>query len=114
MTWPARSRRPTRLADLTDLDANQVYGQIIAAPSKEFLGLVRLPPTVYTRMRKKLARVPGLVVVRRTERLFDSIAPAVAGSVGTETAAVLRQDGEPYRPGTTVGLSGLQRPTSAG
>jgi len=96
------------LADLTDLDANQVYGQIIAAPSKEFLGLVRLPPTVYTRMRKKLARVPGLVVVRRTERLFDSIAPAVAGSVGTETAAVLRQDGVPYRPGTTVGLSGLQ------
>jgi cell division protein FtsI/penicillin-binding protein 2 len=96
------------LADATDLDANQVYGQIIAAPSKEFLGLVRLPPAAYARVHRKLARVPGLVVVRRTERLFDSIAPAVAGSVGTETAEVLRQEGVPYRPGDTVGLSGLE------
>jgi len=96
------------LAEATDLDSNQVYGQIIAAPSKEFLGLVRLPPATYARVHRKLARVPGLVVVRKTERLFDSIAPAVAGSVGTETAAVLRLDGVPYRPGDTVGLSGLE------
>jgi cell division protein FtsI/penicillin-binding protein 2 len=43
------------------------------------------------------------------ERLFDSIAPVVTGAVGTETASVLRQNGVPYRPGTTVGLSGLQQ-----
>jgi cell division protein FtsI/penicillin-binding protein 2 len=96
------------LGHVTGLDSNQVYGQIIAAPSKGFLGLVRLPPAAYARMHRRLSRVPGLVVVRRTERLFNNIAPAVAGSVGTETALVLRQQGVPYRPGDTVGLSGLE------
>jgi cell division protein FtsI/penicillin-binding protein 2 len=96
------------LAAVTGLDAGQIYGQIIAAPSKTFLALIRLQRGSYLRLRSQFARVPGLIVAHRRERLFDSIAPAVAGSVGTETALVLRQDGEPYRPGTTVGMSGLQ------
>jgi cell division protein FtsI/penicillin-binding protein 2 len=96
------------LAAVTGLDASQIYGQIIAAPSKAFLALIRLQPASYDRLRARLGRVPGLMVAHRTERLFDSLAPVVAGSVGTETALVLRQDGEPYRPGTTVGMSGLQ------
>jgi cell division protein FtsI/penicillin-binding protein 2 len=90
------------------LDAPQVYGQIIAAPSKSFLSLIRLRPSDYDRMRARLARVPGLQVHERTERLFQSSAPVIAGSVGTETAEILRTDGVPYRPGATVGLSGLQ------
>lgn len=89
-------------------DASQVYGQIIAAPSGSFLSLIRLGPAGYARLRHKLAKVPGLRIVSRTERLFDSIAPVVTGAVGTETAQVLRQDGVPYRPGATVGTSGLQ------
>jgi cell division protein FtsI/penicillin-binding protein 2 len=96
------------LASVTRLDSSQIYGQIIAAPSRAFLGLIRLQPAAYARMQSKLGRVPGLVVVKQTERLFDSLAPVVAGSVGTETAEVLRLEGVPYRPGTTVGLSGLQ------
>jgi len=90
------------------LDAPQVYGQIIAAPSKSFLSLIRLRPGAYDKMRARLARVPGLQVHERAERLFESIAPVIAGSVGTETAEILRTDGVPYRPGATVGLSGLQ------
>jgi len=90
--------------------SSQVYGQIIAAPSTSFLGLIRMTPATYDRLRRRLASVPGpLIVHRRMERLFDSIAPAVTGAVGTETASVLRQNGVPYRPGTTVGLSGLQQ-----
>jgi cell division protein FtsI/penicillin-binding protein 2 len=98
------------LAAITGIaSSSQVYGQIIAAPSTSFLGLIRLPPATYARLRHRLARVPGpLIVHQRTERLFDSIAPDVTGGVGTETALVLREDGMPYRPGTTVGLSGLQ------
>jgi cell division protein FtsI/penicillin-binding protein 2 len=110
--FPGRLAHPQQtaeaLAAATGLDPTQVYGQIIAAPSKAFLALIRLQPASYARLRPKLTRVPGLIVAHRPERLFNSIAPAVAGSVGTETALVLRQDGEPYRPGTTVGLSGLQ------
>lgn len=90
------------------LDASQVYGQIIAAPSKSFLSLIRLRPASYDRMRARLDRVPGLQMHERSERLFESIAPVIAGSVGTETAEILRTDGVPYRPGATVGLTGLQ------
>lgn len=97
------------LAAATGLDsASQVYGQIIAAPSNYFLSLIQLQPSAYRRLRPQLAKVPGLIVHKRTERLFDSIAPAITGAVGTETASVLREDGVPYRPGATVGLSGLQ------
>lgn len=99
------------LAAITGIgSSSQVYGQIIAAPSTSFLGLIRMSPASYLRLRSRLATVPGpLIVHRRMERLFDSIAPAVTGAVGTETASVLRQNGVPYRPGTTVGLSGLQQ-----
>jgi cell division protein FtsI/penicillin-binding protein 2 len=101
-------RTADQLAGTVGLDENQVYGQIIAAPSTTFLGLLRLQPAAYDRVAHKLARIPGLIIRPRNERLFDSIAPAVTGAVGTETADVLRQDGVPYRPGATVGLSGLE------
>jgi cell division protein FtsI/penicillin-binding protein 2 len=97
------------LATVTGLDPAQVYGQIVAAPSTAFLPLLQLQPSTYAAWHAKLAKVPGLVVRRHFARLFDSIAPVVTGSVGTETAQVLRDDGVPYRPGATVGLSGLQQ-----
>jgi cell division protein FtsI/penicillin-binding protein 2 len=96
------------LAAVTGLDENQIYGQIVAAPSGPFLPLLQLPPATYAAWQRKLRRIPGVIIERRFERLFDSIVPAVTGSVGTETAPVLQQDGVPYRPGATVGLSGLQ------
>jgi hypothetical protein len=111
---PDRLRHPGRTAGelaratgLTGL-ASQVLGQIQAAPSASFLELVRLPPAGYRRLSSRLRRIPGLIVRQARMRLFDSIAPAISGSVGTETAKILLSDGVPYRPGTTVGISGLQ------
>jgi cell division protein FtsI/penicillin-binding protein 2 len=101
-------RTADRLADATHLPANEVYGEILAAPSAHFFELVRFRPSTYHRLRGKLRRVPGLVIKRTRLRLFESAASSIVGSVGTETAKVLRIDGVPYRPGTTVGLSGLQ------
>jgi cell division protein FtsI/penicillin-binding protein 2 len=60
-------------------------------------------------MASRLARVPGLIIKPEQLRLFSSVAPAVVGSVGTETSSTLRDQGIAYRPGATVGLSGLQR-----
>jgi cell division protein FtsI/penicillin-binding protein 2 len=108
LTHPRKTADALATAAGLQADASQIYGQIIAAPSKTFLGLIRLGPAAYNRLRARIAKVPGKIVVRRTERLFDSIAPTITGAVGTETAGVLRQDGVPYRPGATVGLSGLQ------
>jgi cell division protein FtsI/penicillin-binding protein 2 len=97
-----------KLADATNLDSGEVYGDVLSAPSAHFFELARLRPSTYHRLRHKLHRVPGLIIKRARQRLFDSAASSIAGSVGTETAKVLRADGVPYRPGATVGLSGLQ------
>lgn len=97
-----------KIAAIAGLPADQVAGQIQAAPTGEFLELVTLPPS-QTKLRNELAVVPGVVVKPVVKPLFESIAPDVVGSVGTETANVLRQNGLPYLPGTTVGLTGLQQ-----
>ncbi len=110
---PGALRNPTAtadaLAELTGLAAGQILAQINAAPSASFLTLVHLRPAAYRRLSHRLRKIPGLRVRQTRTRLFDSIAPAISGSVGTETAQVLRTTGVPYRPGTTVGLSGLQQ-----
>ena len=102
-------RTATGLARATGLSASQVLGWITEAPGAGFLELVRFTPATFHRLSGKLARVPGLHIVRQRLRLFDSIASAVSGDVGSEAAGVLREQGIPYRPGTTVGLSGLQQ-----
>jgi cell division protein FtsI/penicillin-binding protein 2 len=98
----------TGLAKLAQSDADEMAGQIEAAPPKPFLELIQLTPARYRQLHRALKTVPGLrhEVVKR--RLFDSLVPVVTGQVATETAKTLVEDGEPYRPGTTVGLSGLQ------
>lgn len=104
-------RTANRLAKVTGLaaEAQEMLGQILAAPSDSFLELVQLSPASYYRLRHKLHKVPGLRIRRLVSRIFDSTAPVITGVVGTETAKVLVEDGEPYRPGTTVGLSGLEQ-----
>jgi cell division protein FtsI/penicillin-binding protein 2 len=94
---------------LPNLPAAQVAGQIRASLSNQFQELFTLTPGQFARVRSRLAGIPGIQVRHARERLFDSIAPDVVGAVGTETAPILREDGVPYRPGTTVGLSGLQQ-----
>ena len=97
------------LAQATGLAATQVLSWIIEAPGAGFLELVRFNPARYHRLSRRLSRVPGLRIERQRLRLFDSIAAAVSGGVGGEAASLLQEEGIPYRPGTTVGLSGLQQ-----
>jgi cell division protein FtsI/penicillin-binding protein 2 len=111
--------RPDRLADpkataagigqATGLNIRQVLDQITSAPQASFLRLLTLDRSSYTQLRTGLHGVPGLTVREVSKRLFDSIAPDVVGSVGTESSRAFRQDGIPYEPGNTTGLSGLQQ-----
>jgi hypothetical protein len=98
-----------RLGRITRLDPSQLLGWVLAAPKTSFEELVVLSPAEYSQMAGRLARVPGLIVRQEQLPLFTSIAPAIVGSVGTETSTILRDQGIAYRPGATVGLSGLQR-----
>ncbi len=107
LTDPVRTA--SMLSAVTEIPEDQIQGQIEQSLQRDFLELITYTPAEYAQVRASLATVPGLQVRERTERLFESIAPDVVGSVGTETANVLRTEGVEYRPGTTVGLSGLQQ-----
>jgi transpeptidase family protein/MecA-like transpeptidase family protein/penicillin-binding protein len=107
LTQPAATAKA--LGRATRLDPVELLGWILTAPKDSFQELVVLRPSQYRRMAHRLAKVPGLIVRQERLRLFDSIAPAVVGSVGTEASAALRDQGIAYRPGATVGLSGLQQ-----
>jgi Penicillin binding protein transpeptidase domain/NTF2-like N-terminal transpeptidase domain len=111
--WPGRLRNPAltaaALGRVTGIEPTELLGWILAAPRAAFQELVVFRPAQYHRLAHRLRKVPGLTVRAQKLRLFTSIAPAVVGSVGTEIAGALRQQGVAYRPGATVGLSGLQR-----
>ncbi len=97
-----------KFAQVTGLDGQQVLSVIDAAPQTHPLTLVTLSPSAYAKLRKKLGRVPGLMMRRVSLRLFDTSAADVTGTVGTELTPQLQAQGVSYRPGTTVGVRGLQ------
>ncbi len=111
--YPGQLKNPAKtvdgLANATRLNARQVLSWVSESPAADFLELLRLSPASYQRLGGRLRRVPGLVIKHERLRLLKSIAWAVSGSVGTEAAGLLQQEGIPYRPGATVGLSGLQQ-----
>lgn len=111
--YPGRLKRPAATAAgfsaVTGINAQQVLGQIQAAPPSDFLSLLTLDPDGFSAVWPKLSTVPGLAEQRRTERLFESAAQEVVGKVGTENSSVLRDEGAAYVPGMTVGLTGLER-----
>ena len=109
---PSRLRSATAtaraLGRVTGLEASELAGWIQTAPSGGFQELVQLTPTKYRAMAAQLQRIHGLITRRQRTSLFSSVAPLVTGSVGAEDSPALRDDGIAYRPGATVGLSGLQ------
>lgn len=109
---PGKLKDATATADalgqIAKIEPGEMLDWIHAAPSGRFLELVTYTPAAYHRLAHKLGRVPGLRAHKQKVRLFDSIAKAVVGSVGNEASKDLRNAGIAYRPGATVGLSGLQ------
>jgi cell division protein FtsI/penicillin-binding protein 2 len=110
---PDRLASPAKTAQAfarpTKLQVGQVLGLITAAPPHSFLRLATLDPPTYARLLPSLRKVPGLQARPESQRLFQSKATAVVGAVGSEINQQLRTDGALYAPGTTVGLSGLER-----
>jgi cell division protein FtsI/penicillin-binding protein 2 len=110
---PKRLKDPQATADAlsraTGIASTELLGWIRAAPRNAFQELVTIPPAEYHHLARALLKVPRLIIRPVKIRLFNSTAPAVVGTVGTETSAQLRDQGIAYRPGATVGLTGLQK-----
>jgi cell division protein FtsI/penicillin-binding protein 2 len=104
------ARTAAEFSQITGLSEQQVLGQIRAAPPRQFLSLLTLDPASpqFQEIWSRLVKVPGLSSQRKTERLFGSADPEVAGTIGTEDSSELRAEGAAYQPGQTVGLSGLE------
>jgi cell division protein FtsI/penicillin-binding protein 2 len=96
-------------AKATDVQVDQVAGQIAAAPPAQFFTLASLDPASYQRLRAGLAQVPGLQVHRSVKSLYKTVAGELVGTVGTEVDPNLRKAGAFYVPGETIGLGGLEQ-----
>lgn len=105
----ATARKLAKVTGLAQSEADQMVGQILAAPPNYFLELVQLSPRKFRHLSPALGKVPHLTHRWVTRRLFRSVVPEISGQVGTEAARELVEAGAPYRPGTTVGLSGLEQ-----
>ena len=110
--WPQQLKNPsqtaTDFAKVANVQAGQVLGQIMAAPPHQFLDLATLDADTYASLRASLGKVPGLVVRKTSQRVYQTSATGLVGSVGSEIDPVLRADGAIYAPGSTVGLNGLE------
>jgi cell division protein FtsI/penicillin-binding protein 2 len=110
---PGRLANPSGTIDafsaVTELDAQQVLGQVRAAPPDGFLSLLTVDPADFQSLWPRLSKIPGLTYERKSERLFTSDAAQVVGGVGGENATELRDEGMAYEPGNTVGESGLEQ-----
>jgi len=105
------SRTAAEFSQITGLNEQQVLGQIRAAPPLRFLSLLTLDPgsPSFSAVWPRLAKVPGLTYERKAERVFESPAAEVVGSIGTENSSALRAEGAAYEPGETVGVTGLEQ-----
>lgn len=106
---PATAAKLAKATGLASSEADQMVGQIRAAPPNRFLELIQLSPRRFAHLSRQLGRVPNLMHLVVTKRLFRSAVPDITGQIGTEATRELIEEGAPYRPGTTVGLSGLQQ-----
>jgi cell division protein FtsI/penicillin-binding protein 2 len=96
-------------SSVAGLDAQQVLGQVRAAPPDGFLPLLTLPAAEFRSLWPRLSKVAGLTYRTRSERLFVTDAADVVGGVGAENAPMLRASGTAYEPGATAGESGLEQ-----
>lgn len=110
---PGKLAHPQRTADqlgqATQLDGQQLLGQIAAAPPQQYMSLLKLRPADYAKLQPKLRQIAGIQVQRHRERLFEPLADAPVGAVGTENSSALLAQGTTYQPGATIGLSGLEQ-----
>ncbi|MGH3168834.1 MAG: NTF2-like N-terminal transpeptidase domain-containing protein, partial [Trebonia sp.] len=110
---PGRLANPSStigtFAAITRLDAQQVLGQVRAAPPGDFLSLLTLDPADFRSVWPRLSKISGLSYQQKSERLFSTDADEAVGGVGGENADVLRDAGAAYEPGDTVGESGLEQ-----
>jgi cell division protein FtsI/penicillin-binding protein 2 len=115
---PGRLTNPARTVNafsaITGLNAQQVLGQVQAAPPSGFLSLLMVDPADFRSLWPRLSGISGLTYEQKSERLFTTDANDLVGAVGGENATALRNAGVAYEPGDTIGESGLEQAYQSG
>ncbi len=115
--WPDRlaSQAATAraFANVTQLQAAQILGQITAAPPNQFVRLATLDPGTYAGLRSQLRSVPGLVVRRVSERLFQARATELVGEWAVKSTRAFGPTARSTSLAPQSGCPAWKRPTSA-
>lgn len=97
------------LAKVTFMDPDRLIEQVQSAPPNEFLPLVMLLASSPRTMSDQLHAIPGVRFRQQDQTVQPLMADQLIGSLGTATPDQLQKVGAPYRPGDTIGVSGLEQ-----
>lgn len=97
------------LAKVTSLDPDRLIERVQSAPPSQFLPLVMLEPSSPKPLVDSLHAIQGLQFQQKDQPVDPLMADQLVGSLGTATSDRLQKVGAPYRPGDTIGVSGLEQ-----
>ena len=99
-----------RLAELTDVDADELEQKISAAGKGHFVPVVTLRKAAYDKVAAELQKIPGASTAPGSEPLAPTkdFARALLGAVGPATAEQVEKSGGRLAAGDAVGQWGLQ------
>lgn len=97
------------LAKVTFLDPDRLIERVQSAPPSQFLPLVMLEPSAQRSLMDSLRGIPGVQFQQKEQAVHPLMANQLIGSLRTATSDQLQKIGAPYRPGDTIGVSGLEQ-----
>ena len=106
----ARSTTAARVAELVDVDADDLQQRVDDAPAGRFLPVITLRASAFSKVEDELTAVPGVSLNRTTASLAPSstFARTLLGTVGPVTAEQVEASRGRLSEGDIAGQSGLE------
>lgn len=105
----ARARTAADIAELVDVDEDELAERIEAAPAGRFLPVITLRAAAFNKIEQELTAVPGVSLNRTTASLAPTadFARPLLGTVGPATAEQVEKSDGRLADGDVTGQSGL-------
>lgn len=107
---PAIRPLADELAQLLQLDGDEVFDLISRSPSDRVLAVAQRRPETVESILPRLKSMAGVVLIETTAPLavYDQLGRAVLGRVGPATAEIIEAEPDRFQDGDIVGRAGLQ------